>query len=130
MTDFEIQPDPTPILTLPPDEEEPEYTEEELVLKHKKEKAQKCKVIALNKMGHHPINVNVSNFNTKSKKKLLDMVKELFEKPDEEIQNEFNEVCLEVVFNDENNIVNYPVYKSVIRPIEQPKMDIAGNIIE
>jgi hypothetical protein len=128
MTEPELLPDPTPILTLSPDEPEPEYTEEELILKHKKQKAQKCKVIALNKMGHHPIEVNVSSFNQKSKIKVLELVKELFEKPDEEIQKEFNEVCLEVIFNENSNIANYPIYKKDIRPIQS--QNVSGNVIE
>jgi len=109
---------------------EPEYTDEQLFLIKKKEKAQRCKVIALHKMGHHPINVNVSHFNSKSKLKVLEMVKELFEKPDDEIIAEFNEICLEVVFNEENDIQTYPIYSTAPIPIPKPIIqDIAGNII-
>ena len=110
-----------------------EYTEEELEIIKKKEKAQRCKVIALHKMGHHPINVNVSNFNQKSKLKVFELVKELFDKPDDEIIAEFNDVCLEVVFDEKNDIQTYPIYstaKTKPLPINEPVIqDIAGNII-
>ena len=127
-----ITPDPVKILTLPPDEPEPELSAEEEELKRKKEKAQKCKVIALYRMGHHPIKANVSYFNHKSKLQVLDMVRVLFDKPDEEIQEEFNEICIDVVFSErkgEDDYTGFPIYKSPpIRP-KEPQMDIAGNII-
>jgi hypothetical protein len=126
-----LRPDPTPILTLSPDDPEEELNEEEQELKRKKEKALRCKVIALHQLGHHPINTNVSNFHHKAKLQLLDMVKELFEKPDEDIVKEFNELCIEAVFKDspENDYTTFPAYKTPsIRP-KQPIMDIAGNIL-
>ena len=111
-----LLPDPTKILTLSPDEPEPILTPEEEILKQKKEKAQKCKVIALYGMGHHPIKTNVSNFNQRTKLQVLNKVKELFEKPDAEIQEEFNQICCEVVFCENNKYTDdyttYPVYKS------------------
>jgi hypothetical protein len=132
MSEVEILPDPIKIIELPPDEPEPELTEEEQELKRKKEKAQKCKVIALYKMGHHPIKANVSHFNHKSKLQVLNLVRELFEKPDEEIQTEFNEICCEVVFvenNDGDDYTSFPIYKSsAIRP-KPPVVDCGGNII-
>ena len=73
--------------------------EEEDILK-KKEKAQKCKVIALSQMNMHPIITNTSNFTKKQKQALLVAVETLFEKPEEEIQELFNDVCNETVFVD------------------------------
>ena len=85
--------------------------EEEDILK-KKEKAQKCKVIALNEMNMHPIITNTSNFTKKQKQTLLDKVSALFEKPEEEIQELFNDVCNEIVFVDgpKTDYTSYPVY--------------------
>jgi len=85
--------------------------EEEDIIK-KKEKAQKCKVIALNHMHMHPIITNTCNFTKKQKQALLDSVKELFEKPDEEIQELFNDVCTEVVFleGQKTDYTAYPIY--------------------
>jgi hypothetical protein len=136
MTDFELLLDPTPILTETPDDPEIQLTEEEQILKNNKEKALKCKVIALNRMGHHPILANVSNFNKKSKKQLLDLVKQLFDKPMEELDPEFNDVVLEVVFDEKENITQYPIYKTIIRPsipmtlpVYSVKDTVTGNII-
>jgi len=128
-SNVELRPDPTPILTLPPDEPEPELTEAELELKLKKEKAQRCKVIALNRMGHHPINAVVSQFNQKSKLKLLEIVRELFELPDDEISKEFNEVCIEVIFDEKEDYTQYPVYKKNYKVTDaaKPVVDLAGN---
>ena len=47
--------------------------EEEDILK-KKEKAQKCKVIALNEMNMHPIITNTSNFTKKQKQALAEQI--------------------------------------------------------
>ena len=65
--------DPLPIL-IPEvidveDDPEPELTEEEMELQKKREKAQRCKIIALSSMGLHPI-TNVSALQTKTKLKL------------------------------------------------------------
>jgi len=112
MTEQPIVHEHSPILAETPDEPEPELTEEEQLLKQKIEKAQKCKVIALHRMGHHPILANISRFNQKSKLQVLEIVKELFENPDEEIQNEFNKVCSEVVFDAKQDYTAYPIYNT------------------
>jgi hypothetical protein len=123
----ELVPDRTPILTLPPDEPEAVLTPDEEEFKRKREKAQRCKVIALHRMGHHPINANVSNFNQKSKLKVLELVRELFEQPDDDIIKEFNEVCLDVVFDERQDFTSYPVYS---RPVKPKVMDLSNNIID
>jgi len=51
---FELLPDPTPILTIPPDDPEPEYTEAQLEYKRKKDKATRCKTIVMDEMGLDP----------------------------------------------------------------------------
>lgn len=121
-------PDPTPLLRSPPEEPEEELTEEELNLKQLKEKAQKCKLIALDKMGYHPINTNGSNLHRNKKKELLEMMKVLFEKSDEEINKEFNDIVCEVVFDASNDYSEYPVYKRSYK-IEKSK-NILGESIE
>jgi hypothetical protein len=110
--------DPLPIL-IPevidvPDEPEPEYTEEELELKRKREKAQRCKVIALSSLGLHPISTNVSALHIKTKLKIIDLVKDLFEKEDEEVIKEFNEIVVGDVLSEEQDYTAYPVYQRKI----------------
>lgn len=112
---IELRPDPTPILTIPPDEPEEELTEEEQTLKLKKSKAQKCKVITLYKMGHNPINTNVSNLRQQTKLEILNQVKELMEKPDDEITDAFNKIVCEVILEQNADISQYPVYKTTIK---------------
>ena len=103
--------DPTPILTLPPDDPVEELTEDELALKKKKEKGQMCKTIALHDMGLHPIKTNVSALRKSVKAELLEKVQELFEKPDEDIMLMFNKVVCDVVLGDQDDYTQYPVYK-------------------
>ena len=103
--------DPLPILipeVLDVQEEEDDTEEEEI--KHKKEKAQMCKVIALSSMGMHPI-TNVSALNTRTKLKIINLVKQLFEKDDEEIKKEFNEIVVSDILSEETDYTAYPIYK-------------------
>ena len=97
------------------DEPEPDYTEEELELKRKREKVQRCKVIALSSMNLHPILTNVSALNVKTKLKIIDLVKELFEKDDEQILKEFNEIVLTDVLSEDKDYTLYPVYQKKIK---------------
>ena len=99
--------DPLPIL-IPevldvPDEPEPEYTEEELELIRKREKAQRCKVIALSSMNLHPM-TNVSALQTKTKLQIIELVKELFTKKEEEIVKEFNKIVVSDLLSEEKDL--------------------------
>jgi hypothetical protein len=113
---FELLPDPTPILTLPPDDPEPEYTDEQLDYKRKKEKAQRCKVIAMDKLNLDPL--KNTHFSSKAEKFLiLKEVERLFELPDEEIKAKFFEVCNVRVlgFDDpKTDYSNFPIYQTKI----------------
>ena len=109
----QLLPDPTPILTLPPDDPEPILTEAQKEFKHKREKAQKCRVIALDNYGLHPINTNISSLPNSQKKKIIEDVEKLFNDPDEEtITKKFNEICNEKIFIDD--YTTFPVYKKQI----------------
>ena len=110
----ELRPDPTIILKLPPDEPEQVLNEEQEIFKYKRIKAQRCKVIALNRMGLHPIMTNVSNFKKMKKLELLKIVEELFELDDDDIIKEFNEVCNEEIFNGNIPYTEFPIYKQSI----------------
>jgi len=110
--------DPLPIL-IPevldvPGEPEPAYTEEQLQLIRKRENAQRCKVIALSSMNLHPM-TNVSALQTKTKLQIIELVKELFTKDDEEIVKEFNKVVLSDVLSEEKDYTAYPIYKRTIK---------------
>lgn len=85
--------------------------EEEDIIK-KKEKAQKCKVVALHQMHMHPITTNTYNLTKKQKAHFFELVKSLFEKSDEDVQALFNDACEEVVFVDGPKVdyTSYPIY--------------------
>ena len=114
--EFELRPEPTPILTIPPDDPEPEYTEEQLEYKKKKEKAQRCKVIAMTVLGLDPM--KNTHLSCRAEKFLiLKEVERWFEKPDDEVKAKFIEACNSTLLNLEDPKVsyeNFPVYKSKI----------------
>jgi hypothetical protein len=113
--DFELYPDPTIILELPPDDPEEDLTEAEEIIKLKKIKALKCKVIALNELDMHPINTNVSLLPLKKKKKLLKLVEDYFDKDIDEIDKIFNEIVNDEVLNNEADYTTYPIYKKTYK---------------
>jgi hypothetical protein len=112
----ELLPDPTPRLTLPPDDPEPEYTEEQLEYKSKKEKATRCKIISMDELGM-PFYKNMTYSSKTEKFLLLKEMEKWFEKPDEEIKAKFNEICSVKMLNFEdpaNDYTNFAIYKTVI----------------
>lgn len=116
--------------------EEPEpkkVSEEELELLDMKEKAMKCKVIALESLGHNPL-TNPSSMNKRDKKKVLDVMTKWFHtKSDEEIQDEFNDIVLCKVLNETDDYTKLKVENNRIGQPELPPdmvmYDVAGNTI-
>ena len=82
-------------------------TEEQL--KELKEKALKCKVIALHNKGKHPL-YNPRNMRDKDKKKLTEDIEVLFRKDIREINILFNEIACDELFTEGKDITSYPVY--------------------
>jgi len=110
--------DPLPVL-IPEvidveDEPEPELTEEEKEIKRKREKVQRCKVIALSSLNLNPI-TNVSALQKKTKVKIINLVRELFDKDDDEIVKEFHEVVVNDILSEEKDYTAYPIYKRTIK---------------
>ena len=81
-------------------------TEEQL--KELKDKAMKCKVIALHHKGKHPL-YNPRNMKASEKRKLTEDIEILFSKDLREIDILFNEIACEELF-DGRDITSYPVY--------------------
>lgn len=110
-------------------------TQEQLELLDMKEKAMKCKIIALESLGHNPL-TNPTNMNKRDKKKVLDIMTKWFHtKTDEEIQDEFNDIVLNKILNEKDDFTNYSVEAGRIGQPELPPdmkgvVDIAGNIVE
>lgn len=106
---------------------------EELELLDMKEKAMKCKVIALESLGHNPL-TNPTMLNKRDKKKVLDVMTKWFHtKSDEEINDEFNDIVLCKVLNETDDYTKYGVENNRIgqplMPDDMVVYDVAGNTI-
>jgi hypothetical protein len=110
-----------------------EVSAEELELLDMKEKAMKCKIIALESLGHNPLS-NPTNMNKRDKKKVLDIMTKWFHtKSDEEIQDEFNDIVLCKVLNETDDYTKYGVENNRVgQPLVPDDMvvyDVAGNTL-
>jgi len=75
-----------------------------------KEKIMKAKVVILDRMGKHPLE-NPSYFKQQVKNKLIKSIEEYLETTaDEEITQEFNDICNEKLFDGDCDVSNYPIY--------------------
>jgi hypothetical protein len=115
-------------------------SEEELA--KMKERTTKVKVILLEKMGKHPLS-NPKYLKQREKTQLLLKMKDYLDtKTDQEIDAEFNEICLDKLFDCDTDITSYPIYdlskKEELEEIEDvdleptPKysvVDMAGNSV-
>lgn len=82
-------------------------TEEQLTLL--KEKAMKCKLIALDKLDKHPLS-NPTYFSKNEKSKVYDLMTEWFNKDDEEVNKWFNDIVNDRILANGLDYQNYPVY--------------------
>ena len=109
-------------------------TQEELDMLDMKEKAMKCKIIALESLGHNPL-TNPTNMNKRDKKKVLDVMTKWFHTESEEhIQEEFNDIVCNKILNEKDDFTKLGVECGRIgQPTLPPDMkvvDIAGNIVD
>jgi hypothetical protein len=96
-------------------------TEEQL--KELKERAMKCKVIALDNMGKHPL-YNPRNMSDRDRKKLTADIEVLFRKDEKELDVLFNEIACDRLFSQGLDPSAYPVYEvSDIPPPKSVKED-------
>lgn len=79
-------------------------TEEEL--KRLKDRATKCKVIALHKMGKHPL-YDPRKMITSERKQLTEKIQDWFGKDEKEIDTIFNEISCEILFSGDADIESY-----------------------
>lgn len=78
-------------------------------LKALKEKAAKVKLICLDKMGKNPL-YNPRGMKEKERKKLIELMADIFKRPDEVIDAEFNEIVNDKLLDNEFDVSQYPVY--------------------
>lgn len=98
-----------------------------------KERAMKSKCIALELLGHHPLS-NPSTFSRREKDKVLNLMTIWFNKSDDELTAEFNDVITDKVLSESSPYENYAIANNAITFADPPPrndvMDIAGNMIE
>ena len=98
-----------------------------------KERAMKSKCIALELLGHHPL-ANPSTFSRRDKDKVLNLMRVWFNKSDEELTAEFNDVITDKVLSETSPYENYAIANNAITFADPPPrnevLDIAGNAID
>ena len=109
-------------------------TQEELERLDMKEKAMKCKIIALESLGHNPL-TNPTNMNKRDKKKVLDVMTKWFHTESEEnIQEEFNDIVCNKILNEKDDFTQLRVEAGRVGQPELPPdmkvVDIGGNIVD
>jgi len=78
-------------------------------LKALKDKATKVKLISLDRMGKHPL-YNPKRMKDKERHKLVALMIELFKRPDEVVDAEFNEIVNDKLLDNEFDVSQYPVF--------------------
>lgn len=74
-----------------------EKVEEPIKSDKKRDLIDRIKVISLNRLGYYPL-TNPSTFFQKDKDKLIEVMKECLELPEDILTQEFNEVCTTKIF--------------------------------
>ena len=90
-----------------------EISEEEKQKQIKKDYINKIKVLSLDKLGLFPL-ANPSTFPLVLKEKVMKTMKETIDKygsNEEELTKDFNQVCLDKLFNDSVDYSKFPIYK-------------------
>tara|TARA_R110000765_G_scaffold420546_1_gene525646 strand:- start:642 stop:1139 length:498 start_codon:yes stop_codon:yes gene_type:complete len=105
---------------------------EEIELKLMKEKATRCKVIALESLGHHPL-ANPTRMGRRDKKKVLDVMTLWFSKTNDEIESEFNDIIDDKLLGAGTDYTKYAIENNNIRHAKLPEdMEVCipgGDII-
>ena len=78
-------------------------------LKKLKDRATKVKLISLDRMGKHPL-FNPSRLKDRERKKLIELMADIFKRPDDIIDAEFNEVVNDKLLDNEFDVSQYPVF--------------------
>lgn len=98
-----------------------------------KERAMKAKCVALDLQGHHPL-TNPSGFSRREKDKLLKLMTLWFNKPDDELDAEFNDVITDKVLSENSKYESYSIANNAITFADPPPRnvptDLAGNPVD
>ena len=117
----------------PEPETEPDSVEDARTLF--KEKAMKCKLISLDEMGYNPL-IDPVTFSKREQKKLLEKMHIWFAKPDEEMQEEFNEIVRDKLFDEKGGMdyTKFPIQDNAVtyepHPEWKPAVDMSHQTEE
>ncbi len=76
----------------------------------RKEIVTRLKVIALDRLGKHPL-MNPSYLSQREKTKLISLMTTLQDEPEESIIKEFNDICNDVLFSGNVDPSTFPMYR-------------------
>ena len=82
-----------------------------------KDKALKCKVIALSQLNYHPTETNPTDLQPKIRRRILSIMADYINKPNEEVDAEFNEIVNEEVLGRNSKYEEYSVATPVLPPM-------------
>jgi hypothetical protein len=97
-----------------------ELTEKEKELVKRKDHITRVKVISLSRMGKHPL-ANGSLLSATDKRKLIETMEKVLLLTDGQIEREFNDVCIEKIFDSKCDYSTYPVYDYKAMLVEKRK---------
>jgi hypothetical protein len=99
---------PSKLLELEKEEKKP-LSKADIEYLARKEYITKVKVIGLHRMGKHPL-YNGSLLKPSEKEKLKSSMEKIMTLTDDQIQREFNDICIDNLFDSNTDYSTYPVY--------------------
>ena len=76
----------------------------------RKEIITRLKVVALDRLGKHPL-MNPAHLSQRDKNKLISLMSTLQDEPEESIIKEFNDICNDVLFSGKADPSTFPIYQ-------------------
>jgi len=90
-------------------EEKKPLSKDDIEYLSRREYITKIKVIGLHRMGKHPL-YNGSLLKPREKEKLKESMEKIMMLTDDQIQREFNDICIDNLFDTNTDYSTYPVY--------------------
>jgi hypothetical protein len=81
-----------------------------------KDKAMKCKVIALSQLNYHPTNTNPTDLQPKIRRKIISIMEDYIIKSNAEVDIEFNEIVNNEILGNKSKYEEYRVSNPVLPP--------------
>lgn len=81
-----------------------------------KDKALKCKVIALSQLNYPPITTNPTDLPARVRRRIMSIMEEYMIKPNNEVDEEFNEIVNDEILGSNSKYEEYSVAVPVLPP--------------